>query len=194
LLEVARTSADYNPLIGWVRFVNGEQDSAPGVGLAVTERNPSSANQLRKQAASILRQIAEQNRNIGQDPWFRLQRIELPSRPRLLLIAGNHLKGISVHAHEGEIPLDPLILALEQGAGRLRLCKCKKLFLPLNPRGRFCSSACRQRDYYGNHTEAERTRKRREYHRRHARNQEMDEARNRGEKWVRPNRARPRQR
>jgi hypothetical protein len=174
--------------MGWVRFANGGQDSAPGVGLAVTQLNPSYANLLREQAASILRQIAAQNRNIGKGPWLRTQQIELPSRPRQLLIAGNHLKGITAHVQESTIPLDSLISALQRGAARLRLCKCEKLFLPLNPRGRFCSSACRQRDYYGNHTEAERTRKRREYRRRQARNQEMGEARKRGEKWVRPDR------
>jgi hypothetical protein len=171
-----------------VRFINGQHDSAPGVGLAVTQRNPSYAGELRRQAADVLRQIAEQNMKarISEGPRLRYQVVELPAQPRHMLILGNHLKGITVSVQDRESPFDALIAALELGAGRLRLCNCGKPFVLLNPRGQFCSSACRQRSYYAKHTEPERIRKRREYHRRQARNQRMRQARKDELLWVWP--------
>jgi hypothetical protein len=185
-----RQPADYKLLIGWVRFVNGEQDSAPGVGLAFTQRNPSYASTLRGQAAGILRGIAEKSRSIPKAHWLRLQEIELPPRPRRLLIAGNHLTGIKISVREGEAPLDALVSALTRGVERLRLCsgrdgECGKLFVAVNLRGKYCSPTCRQREFYSNNTDAERERKKRAYHDHHARNRQMREARKRGEVWVR---------
>lgn len=132
-----------------------------------------------------MRAIAKANGAMPKGPWLGLQQLELPLRPRRLLIGGNHLTGITLSIQEGEAPLDALVEALKFDASRLRLCDCGKLFAALNRRCQYCSPACRQKKFYESHTEAERERKKKAYHDHQAHNRRARKARERGD-WLRP--------
>jgi hypothetical protein len=171
-------------LVEWLQFVNGERESLPGVRLAFIQRNQTYAKDLREQAATILRAIAKANGAMPKRPWVDLLQLELPPRPRRLLIGGNYFTGITLSIREGEAPLDALIAALEQGVDRLRLCDCRNLFVASNRRRKYCSPACRQKKFSGSHTEAERERKKQAYHDHQAHNRRAREARKKGD-WLR---------
>jgi hypothetical protein len=205
--RVRKNEEVYEALLGWIRFANGEQNSAPGVGLAFTRpvrvfgehpnqdrvelKLPNYATSLRKDADNILRQLAEQVRALpaGREWMVKHPPIDLPARPRRLLIVGNHVEGVHATVQEGQAPLDGLIEALAGGIDRLRICDCDdcdKLFLALNQRRHYCSPACRQKAFYNDNSDDEKKRKLHDYYKNKARNQQMRHARKQREVWIRP--------
>ena len=149
-------------LQGWIRFIQGEQDSAPDVGLAFT-RGPALANQLRKQAGNILRTIAIENGQadrLHQQPLSRqaMAIVEWPALPRRLMITSDTVKIMN-----GTMPLDALISALQHGAGLLRICQCNGLFLQFPAQKQTCSNRCRQQRHYWKDPVAERKRQLKRY-------------------------------
>lgn len=165
---------DYDALEGWIRFVNSEDESAPGVPMAIT-RGSNMRESLRQDAGKLLRAIASR----PQPSTLRF--VPLPPRPSRLMIAGD-----TFHLQEGKDWLrDGLIVALtERALSRIRICcedKCGKLFLAMDRRAKHCSPRCasrrRQRKFYKDNTEVERARKRSDYKKNQARNKEARRAR-----------------
>jgi hypothetical protein len=131
----------YAPLIEWVAFVNGTEDSIPSEPLP--EQSVIFRENIRGWARELLRKLAAEK--VKRNDIFDFVR-SLPA-PQFM-IAGRALT--------------------DRDIDRVRICPvCDKLFVALNDRARTCGAGCSNiraaKNFYRNNREAERKRKREEY-------------------------------